>query len=124
MEFIEGLRDLIPGRSGKEVTFYPTYAYLQDDEWVIELRAWVHQTRTLVNWVATALADLIHDYDDERRGFFKARSSVFEYDDKYNENLIIEFDDDPEKIQYSGNAPSNQNGIVEFSLTLPRANAW
>jgi phosphatidate phosphatase APP1 len=107
----------------KEVTFYPAYAYLQDDNWVIHLRAWVHKRRTSLNQFTTILATLTNRCNGGNMDFFKSRSEVFEYDDKFNENLIIEFDADTDKTQYSGNERSNQNGIVEFSITLAKEKA-
>lgn len=104
----------------KEVTFYPTYGYFREDDWVIDLRGWVHQGRKSLNKFITVLATLKNKCNGQSMDIFKSRSEVFECDDKSGESVVIEFDSDPDRKQYSFKERSNLNGIVELSLTLPK----
>lgn len=106
--------------SEKEVTFYPAYSYLREDNWVVDLRGWVHQSRKSLNKFVTVLATLKNKCDGQSLDIFKSRSDVFESDDKFGENVIIEFDSDPDRTRYSFKGRSDLNGIVELSLTLPK----
>jgi len=106
--------------SGKEVTFYPTYGHLQEDEWVIPLRGWVHENRKSLGHVVTALATLKGSCKGQSMELFNSRSDAFLSDDKSREEIIIEFDSDPDQQQYSFEHSSNQNGIVEKILRLPK----
>ena len=108
---------------GKEVTFYPAYAYLREDNWVINLRGWVHESRESLNRFVTVLATLKDKCDGRSMDNFKSRSDVFECDDESGEHIKIEFDSDPDKTQYPFEERSNLNGIVELSLTLPKEKA-
>lgn len=109
--------------SDKEITFYPTYSYLREDNWVIDLRGWVHQKRRTLGEAMTILATIRDKCDGQSMDVFKSRSEVFESDDKFGENVIIEFDSDPDRTQYSFKEESNLNGIVELSLMLPKERA-
>jgi phosphatidate phosphatase APP1 len=109
--------------SEKEVTFYPAYGYSREDNWVIDLRGWVHQSRKSLNRFVTVLATLGNKCNGQSMDIFKSRSDVFESDDEFAESVVIEFDSDPDRKQYPSNASSNQNGIVELTLTLPKQRA-
>ena len=86
--------------SEKEVTFSPAYSYLREDNWVVDLRGWVHQSRKSLNRYMTVLATLKNKCDGQSMDNFKSRSDVFESDDKFGEKVIIEFDSDPDRTQY------------------------
>lgn len=109
--------------SEKEVTFYPTYSYLREDNWNVDLRGWVHESRRSLNKFITVLATLRNKCGGQGMDIFKARSDVFESDDKSRENVLIEFDSDSDRTQYSFKERSNLNGVVELSLALPKARA-
>jgi hypothetical protein len=109
--------------SEKEVTFYPAYGYSREDNWVINLRGWIHQRRKSLNKFVTVLATLGNKCNGQSMDFFKLRSDVFESDDEHEENVTIEFDSDPDRKQYPFEKSSDLNGIVELGLSLPKERA-
>lgn len=108
--------------SGKEVTFYPAYGYSREDNWVIDLRGWIHQSRRPLNKFVTVLARLANKCNGQSMDMFKSRSDVFESDDEHEENVTIEFDSDPDRKPYAFES-SDPNGIVALALSLPKETA-
>lgn len=101
-----------------EVTIYPTYGFLQGDEWVIPLRGWVHQNRRLPNHLMNELAQaIIHCTDDEKK-LFSARFDGFSDDSRSKQTVTIQFDHDDEQHTFQ---PSDLNGLIEMTVRLPAA---
>src|SRR5262249_19525665 len=116
----------LTSQNEKEVTFYPAYGYQQDNEWNADLRGWVHERRKSVNQAVSGLMPLSILPGKEKKcdapgmAFFKARSDVFECDDKFNERIEIEFDADPDRQKYPFGNPSDVNGIMTYTLMLSK----
>ncbi|MGH9908303.1 MAG: hypothetical protein ACRD8U_22290, partial [Pyrinomonadaceae bacterium] len=100
----------------KEVTFYPTYGYRQDNVWKIQLYGWAHKNREHLNRFVTKLATLKDKCTGEQMPIFQTRMDDLEDDDKFLEKVIIKFDSD-EGQDYEFER-SNRNGIVKMNLTL------
>ncbi len=119
----------------KRVTFYHTYGYLQDQDWVIPLRAWVHEEpaparRGLAKVARKLLAQRagIADLSDAEKALFEQRSDDFFADSESQESVKFRFDDDPENQEFSlesadGKTATDLNGLLEgtFKLDQPTA---
>lgn len=117
----------------EQVTFYPTYGFLRDDDWVIPLRAWVHEPRdtlaALVTRVATRAATSLGEATAEEMSNLRSRIADFLADSESRERLEIEFERDPERERYlvedeAGNSlKTDGSGRVEGIIRLSREKA-
>jgi Uncharacterized conserved protein (DUF2183) len=118
---VNQLRTLAPARlqivTEKEVTFYPTYGYRQDNVWKIQLYGWAHKNREHLNRFVTKVVTLKDKCTGEQMQNFQSRTDDLEDDDKFLEKVIIKFDSDAEGQGYEFER-SNRNGIVRMDLTL------
>jgi hypothetical protein len=110
----------------EQVTFYPTYGYRDGDHWVIPLRLWVHERRTLVEKLAARIAASAGGLTPAQLNHFRTRIQAFVVDSESHEAVTFQFDNDPENQQYGYPAElpkTNLNGLAEGAIRLPLAKA-
>jgi hypothetical protein len=123
-EVVGNLRQRIVG---KDVTVYPSYAYLKGDEWVIPLRVWVHDNRDtpFVEDAIERLAarhfaeDLGRELRPEEKTRLDACLANFIADDKSDEEVEFVFDADPRREVFPLKSRTSPNGIVEEEVRVP-----
>ena len=103
-----------------EVTIYPTYGFLQNSDWVIPLRGWVHQQRRLPDHLINELAQTVIHCDDGEISNFSSRFEDFSDDSRSGHSVTIQFDSDNEQHTFQ---LSDINGLIEMTITLPEAKA-
>ena len=103
-----------------EVTVYPSCGSLQDNNWQIPLRGWVHQDRRLPNRLFNELAELIIGCTDAENNNFSFRFDAFADDSRQAQSVTIQFDNDNERFSFP---TSDLNGLIETTITLPAAKA-
>ncbi len=104
-----------------EVTIYPTYGFLQDGNWIIPLRGWVHQNRRLLDPLINELGQaLIHCGDGAEISNFSSRFDDFSDDSRSNQSVRIQIDADDEQHAFQ---PSDLNGLIEATIKVPEAKA-
>lgn len=119
----------------EQVTFYLTYGYQVDGDWIIPLRIWVHEgpdlkRRTLAKVgraVIAKRADL-EALSDAQKQLFDVRTSGFVADSESRELVRFVFDGDPEHREFvltDGGQPiaTDFNGLAEGTLKLDRETA-
>jgi len=123
------------GSAEKRVTFYPTYGYRQNDEWVIPLRIWVHEApgvmqRGLARAARAYIAGQagIDQLSESDKALFERHSDDFFADSESGESVEFRFDDDPERRVYSlehgdKGATTNLNGLLEGVVRLDEETA-
>ena len=95
-----GIKSLIDFENENEVIFYSTYAYQDNDEWVIPLRIYVHQRRERVERLAASAASLRYDLDDDEKEIFRSRADDFVADGEWREKVVFKFKEDPHQHTY------------------------
>lgn len=109
------------------VIFYPTYGYLEEDEWVILMRAYVFEYRNAVEDIAESIVTGRRDLTEEESERFHYRMRDFVVDSESREKPAFLFVDDPEKevfqIVNSDGDPlrTNLNGLISAEFRLPVA---
>ena len=103
-----------------EVTIYPTYGFLQNNDWVIPLRGWVHQQRRLPDHLINKLAKAVIHCDDAELSNFSSRFEDFSDDSRSGHSVTIQFDGDNEQHAFQ---LSDINGLIEMTIRLPEAKA-
>ena len=112
------------------VTFYPTYGYQRDGEWIIPMRIWVHEPPNAIgNMVADAARGVIAEHagldaltaSQEQR--FARRIADFIADSESSERVMLMFDNDPHAQRFQMRAgddalESDRNGLIEAELSL------
>src|SRR6266513_2517565 len=111
--------------NGIEVTFYPAYGYLEDGDWQIPMRTWVHENRESTGGPVTQLRKRITQLKKikekaselattficagEDENVLKQRLRDFSADDIDEEQIEIQFDSDPvgERYRLVGSKRSN-----------------
>ncbi len=107
------------------VTIYPTYGYQMDGTWVIPMRLWVHERRTVAELGARNLAAEIGKISPGELVNFRSRIADFLADSESREEVLFAFDHDPDNQNFqvidSENhfQKSDLNGIIEGRITLP-----
>lgn len=114
-------------RDTEQVTFYPTYGYLESGEWRIPLRIWVHEPRERVGEKLAAAVvhagEAVDVSDPQASDNARDRIADLVADDESGQAVTLGFDDDPQEETWSY-PQSDANGWVhEASLTLPAARA-
>lgn len=113
----------------EQVCFFRTYGYQQGDTWVIPLRVWVYEHRSIVEHLVTKITASMGDLSPGEIEHFKSRLAYLIADDESLEKVIITFDNDPEQIPYrvqdgQGKFPrTDLNGLIEGVLRLPMKKA-
>ncbi len=117
------------------VTFYNTYGYKQDGEWVIPVRIWVHEKPDFVRLGLAAAARKylagkagISDLSDPEKLLFRRRTEGFIADSESRERVVIEFDQDEEHRKYEitngdDDVGTDRNGGLEGTIRLSRETA-
>jgi hypothetical protein len=111
------------------VTIYPTYGYQDATGWVIPVRLWVHERRSVADKVAREIVASIDDVSTAEIINFQSRSADFLADSESREDIALAFDRDPLKkqvhvIDSKGRTPkSDLNGLIDGTLTLSRERA-
>ena len=105
-------------QAGIEVTFAPTYGYLEGDTWKIHLKGWVHKKRFLdINEFLAGVATLAHRCTKAEQKNFKVRTQNLEDDSEAGEKISIAFVTDPEQKQYDF-PESDEQGIIELDVPI------
>ena len=119
----------------KSVTFYHTYGYLKDRDWVIPMRLWVHEKpspaqRGLAKVARTVLGKRagIADLSQKQAELFLQRSGDFFADNESGEAVRFSFDHDPEQQEFflqnsDGETTTDLNGLLEGVIKLDRKTA-
>ncbi len=111
------------------VTIYPTYGYQKDGQWLIPMRLWVHERRTVAELGAKKLAAEISDASPREILNFRSRIVNFLADSESREVVHLEFDRDPnqQQIQLKDSDDhvlrSDLNGLIEGQITLTQERA-
>ena len=106
------------------VTIYPTYGYQGATGWVIPVRLWVHERRSVADAAARKLVASIDDVSSEEIRNFQSRAADFLADSESREEVSLAFDRDPMKEQFhladskGRTQKSDLNGLIEGTLTL------
>lgn len=103
-----------------EVTIYPSCGHLQDNNWQIPLRGWVHQNRRLPDHLINNAAERIIGCTDAENGNFSFRFDGFSDDSRHGHSVSIQFEGDNERYNFP---TSDHNGLIETTITLPAAKA-
>lgn len=101
-----------------EVTIYPTYGFLQNSDWIIPLRGWVHQQRRLPDHLINEFAQAVIRCDDGETSNFSSRFEDFSDDSRSGHSVTIQFDSDNEQHTFQ---LSDLNGLIEMTIRLPEA---
>lgn len=122
-------------RDQEHVTFYPSYGYLDDDQWRIPLRVWVHEHD---GWFGRQLSKLskrvvrnkagLEQLSVDQQAMFRMRFKDFVADSESFEAVHIRFDGDPEseimRLQsVEGDKRTDFNGLLLAELTLSQERA-
>ncbi len=114
----------------KQVTFYTTYGYQQDQCWIIPLRIWVREKSDVLRRLAAKGARKIirrraglEHLNKVQKHLFMSRAEDFFADSESNEVVVFTFDHDPEHETFQlknkkGKFKTDRNGLVEGLLTL------
>ena len=103
-----------------EVTIYPTYGFLQNSDWLIPFRGWVHQNRRLPNHLINELAQAAIHCDDAEISNFSSRFDDFSDDSRSRQLVTIQFDTDDERHTFQ---LSDLNGLIEMTVKVSAAKA-
>lgn len=114
-----GAEDLnrLTHEGGVEVTIYPTYGFVQDARWLISLRGRVHQKRRLPDEAVARLVAKAIKCEAPHLDTLISRSRNFTDDSRSGQTVVIEFDSDPDKEQYTF-PRSDLNGLIERDVEL------
>lgn len=116
------------GRQIEEATIFQTYGYRSGARWVIPMRIWVHEPRTVTQAAVTGLAAADGDRPAAEIARFRDRLSDLVADDESREQVAFVFDQDPRQepftLREADGTPkrSDLNGLIlgELSLTTGR----
>ncbi len=113
----------------EQVTFYPAYGYKEGDNWVIPMRVWVHERRSLAEKLLAKTAVSMGDLNPKEIDNFRLRIQDFVADSESHEVVTFTFDNDPENQVYRvqnghENYPKTDlNGLVEGVIKIPATKA-
>lgn len=106
------------------VDIYPSYGYLEDNNWVIPIKFYVYEHRGYLEDIILSLFQRMRDFTPDERDTFLARIQTFIADSESREIVEFVFDNDPNRESFiirdsDGNSiRSNLNGIVEGEIKL------
>ena len=103
-----------------EVTIYPSYGFVQDGDWHIPLRGWVHQNRRLPDHLIGELAQFTVGCDNTEIGNFSSRFDAFSDDSRSRQSVAIQFETDNERYSFP---VSDLNGLIESTVRISAAKA-
>jgi glutathione peroxidase-family protein len=119
----------------ERVTFYPTYGYQQDSDWIIPIRIWVHEKPDLARRKFAEAARIyigkkagITDPSEEQKRRFENRTRGFIADSESRERVVFVFDNDPDQQSYrisngEGEDHTDRNGGLEGSIRISKTTA-
>ena len=84
----------------RQVTFYPTYGYMDGDTWVIPLRAYVHRDRRMWERLTTRQVRSRFNLRPEEADNFRYRIRDFVTNSRSGRDVKIEFDNDPREQKF------------------------
>ena len=108
----------------RQVTVYNTYGYLDGDEWVIPVRAWVHNPRRLTERLVTRVSRSVGGLNRNESRIFRERIRDLSADSRSRRVVTFQFDCDPEEETYrivdeAREYPrTDQNGIVRGEIRI------
>ncbi len=114
----------------KQVTFYPSYGYESDDQWVIPMRLWVREPsdfplQLLSKLIRRLLRNKagLESLTFEQKHRFQQRAEAFIADRESRERVIFVFDNDPDQqpfivINSEGGSTTDFNGLLQGQLIL------
>ena len=111
------------------VTIYPTYGYQDSTGWVIPVRLWVHERRSVAEAAARKIVASSEDVSAAEIKNFQSRAADFLADSESREDVSLAFERDPLKEQLhvtdskGQTQKSDLNGLIEGTLTLSRERA-
>ncbi len=111
------------------VTIYPTYGYQDTNGWVIPVRLWVHERRSVADAVARKLVASLDGVSRKEIINFQSRAADFLADSESREDIALAFAHDPLQepfhlVDSEGRTQkSDLNGLIEGTLTLSRERA-
>ena len=122
----------------KLVIFYPSYGYQvssTSSDWIIPFRIWVNEDLDAVRKLSLKTARKIieqkvgiDDLSDSQKKIFLSRAQDFLRDSESGEQIKIQFESDPRKINYvlsgaNGEHQTDRNGNLsgEFKISQSRA---
>lgn len=124
-----GFSQNIQAGGDKLVTFYPSYGYREESDWVIPMRLWVHERRSLTEgWITQVVAG-VGRLDRREEARFRSRLEDFVADSESGERISFMFDADPESRSYRVQTPENEdpktdlNGLVVGVVRINSAKA-
>lgn len=106
------------------VDIYPTYGYIEGDEWVVPLKLYAWEPRRYLEYPILTLSQRIRNFSDDEREFFRSRIRTFGADSKSRESIEFVFDRDPRNeimtiLDSEGNPiRTNTNGIIQGTLRI------
>lgn len=111
-----------------EVIFYNSYGYLDGEEWVIPLRIYVLEKRSVATNLSLRLANLFKDLNADERQLFRSRISEFIADSESSETVEFIFDNDPDQKVFSlkeneDPLKTNLNGFTVGEIRLSKERA-
>jgi hypothetical protein len=112
---------------GQEVTFYPTYGYREGGEWLVPVRAWVHDNRDtpfVEDFIEGKVRahferDLGRPLAEEEAKRLEACLENFIADDKNKEGVEFTLEGDEQVFRIPG--LTTPNGVIEETVRLPAA---
>ena len=84
----------------RQVTFYPTYGYMDGDTWVIPLRAYVHRDRRMWERLTTRQVRSRFNLRPEEADNFRYRIRDFVTNSRSGREVQIEFENDPQDQKF------------------------
>lgn len=115
---VSGLVDRLEHDGDVEVSIYPSCGSLQNNEWQVPLRGWVHQNRRLPDQLMRKLVDLKLDCTNAETTNFDFRFDNFTDDSRHGQSVSIQFDNDNERYDFP---TSDKNGLIETTVSIPAA---
>ncbi len=113
----------------EKVTFYPTYGFKEGNNWVIPMRVWVRERRTLSESLSNEVAEGMGDLGLVEINNFRSRTRDFVADSESRETVTFVFDSDPANQRYSvqnslgASLKTDQNGLIEGVIKIPATKA-
>ena len=108
----------------ERVDFYPTYGYMDGQNWVIPLKLYVYEPRGTLERTIVSLFQRLRDFTPEEREIFQSRLQAFAADSESREIVEFIFDRDPSSEMYllrdsDGNpVRTNLNGVKEGEIRI------
>jgi len=113
----------------RQVTFYPTYGYMDGDTWVIPLRAYVHRDRRMWERLVTRQVRSRFNLRPEEADNFRYRIRDFVTNSRSGRDVQIEFENDPQDQKFGiiGNdgmfVESDNYGYIVGNLRIHKERA-